>query len=67
MKCCQEKRMNVLISIASILVIIMCFMLLVGCNTIAGIGADMQALAEGTQDYLSNENEVNQGTRNFSK
>jgi predicted small secreted protein len=59
--------MNVLVSIASVLIIILCFMQLAGCNTIAGIGSDMKALAEGTQRYLSNESDVNQSSRNFSR
>jgi len=34
---------------------------LTGCNTIAGIGKDMQAVSQGTQDWMSEE----PSTRNY--
>lgn len=30
-----------------------------GCNTISGIGRDLQAVAQGTQDWMADEPSVN--------
>jgi predicted small secreted protein len=30
-----------------------------GCNTISGIGQDLQAVAQGTQDWMADEPSVN--------
>ena len=35
--------------------VVWCLLFMSGCNTIAGIGDDMKALAQGTQDYLAGE------------
>jgi len=50
---CRNK--NILVALLSVLVIVCVFSILSGCNTIAGIGEDMKALAQGTQDYLAGE------------
>ena len=35
-----------------------------GCNTIAGFGQDVQALASGTQEYLTRDSSDNVNQRN---
>ena len=35
-----------------------------GCNTIAGFGQDVQALASGTQEYLTKDSSDNVNQRN---
>ena len=35
-----------------------------GCNTIAGIGKDMQAVSQGTQDWLAGETST---SRNYNR
>ena len=50
---CRNK--NILVALLSVLGIVCVFSILSGCNTIAGIGEDMKALAQGTQDYLAGE------------
>ena len=59
---CRNK--NILVSLLSILVIVCVFSILTGCNTIAGIGEDMKALAQGTQDYLAGEPSTDKNFRN---
>lgn len=39
------------------LILALAVLLMQGCNTVAGIGADVQALAEGTQEKLSEKSE----------
>ena len=41
-----------------ILTIIALILTMSGCNTIAGIGQDIQAAAKGTQDYLAGDRNV---------
>ncbi len=45
---------------ASIVLTVISLLLLAlgGCNTIAGVGADIQAAAKGTQDYLAGDRKV---------
>jgi predicted small secreted protein len=59
---CRNK--NILVAILSVLVIVCVFSILTGCNTIAGIGEDMKALAQGTQDYLAGEPSTDKNFRN---
>lgn len=41
-----------------LLLISILLLLMGGCNTIAGVGADIQAAAKGTQDYLAGDRKV---------
>ena len=59
---CRNK--NILVALLSVLVIVCVFSILTGCNTIAGIGEDMKALAQGTQDYLAGEPSTDKNFRN---
>ena len=65
MNCSKKcKSKNLVIALLSVLVIVCVFSILAGCNTIAGIGEDMKALAQGTQDYLAGEPSTDKNFRN---
>ena len=50
----KPRRFHVsMFAVAGLLILTVYLLTAVGCNTLAGVGQDIQAAAKGTQNYLS--------------